>query len=144
MEILGFGKPKGHKYQFNEGDVVHYKGESKSITDKYKNKLLVVRKRTISKGQNIYGCSVGGSTKATINFSENVLKTASKEQISKASVASLGKLKPLTKIQDVDKLAKKIQEQSGLKEVVVVEQKHYNLSRKQAKALAFKQLSDKK
>lgn len=152
MGFLGLGLPKGHQYKHKIGDEVRYAGKDENTKKMYSEKKLTVREREHKGGKDYYLCSVGGSKRGTVRFSEAIIK-AKKAGLgstavvvtpvaSPAPVAGLGKLKPFTKIQDVDKLAKSIQKKSGVKETVTVA--YYNISRSQAKAMAWKQLSDKK
>jgi hypothetical protein len=137
MEILGFGKPKGHKFQHNVGDTLIYTGKSKTYLKNYgsEGKTLTVRSRMYEKGQNVYCCSTGNSKKVVMCVVEDAVSKAPK---STAKNDGLGKLKPFKKIQDVDKRAKEIQRQSGVKETKTV--KFYHISRAKAKKMAWKEL----
>ena len=148
MGFLGLGLPKGHKYEFKAGDHVRYSGKDADTKAKYADKKLTVRSCDYKDGKNYCMCSVGSSSKATVRFSEAILNKAPKKSglgvtatppAPVANAAGLGKLKPLKKIQDVDKRAKEIQHQSGVKKTVEVD--HYNISRKKAREMAWKELS---
>lgn len=131
MEIFGLGKKKTQKFKFKKGDKVIYIGTLK----KYKGKVMTVVSAEHDKERgNIYEVKHG---KMMHNFSEKVLIRQRGLGDGLGELDGLGKTPKYT-IQQVDQIAKKIQHNSGVKKTVTV--KHYNISRKEAKEIAFEKV----
>jgi len=122
MDIFGLGKKKKNTpYQFKVGETVTYTGSIK----KYQGKSMKIVGRETSDGHNHYEVMIG---KSNMNFSEGVLMR----------LLELGKVRQSYTIQQVDEIAKQIQHDSGVKKRVTV--KHYNISHKEAKKMAFEKV----
>ncbi len=130
MEIFGLGKKKA-AYKFKKGDSVEYQGAIK----KYQGKVFKVLSTD-------YDASIGnhynvkGSDGKVHIFTEKVMKKHTKKGLGEGlgDIDGLGKAQNYT-IQQVDEIAKQIQHDSGVKKRVTV--KHYNISHKEAKKMAF-------
>lgn len=129
MEIFGLGKKKA-TYKFKKGDLVKYNGTIKKYQGKF---FKILSSSHDSQNGNHY--EVKGNDGNIHSFTEKVLKKDSKglgEGL--GEIDGLGKAPNYT-IQQVDELAKQIQHDSGVKKRVTV--KHYNISHKEAKKMAF-------
>lgn len=110
-------------FKFRIGALVEYTGENKGLKKKlFKVKSHKVEKRAFRKDQYVYVLVVEGSKNIETHIIEDVLKAH----------------KPSYSIIEVGKMAKKIQHESGVKEVVRV--KHYNISRSKATQKALEKI----
>lgn len=119
--MFSLGKKKEFRYDL--GDKVKYTGKMSSKKGQYE---IIARKHI--EGKEAYLCQKG---KKQEWFTLSVLK--------KEGLGDLGR--PVT-INDIDERAKEIQRRSGIKEVKKVTT--YNLSRKEAKRIAFAEAKAKK
>lgn len=121
--MFGLGKSKVN-FKFEVGDEVEYTGTVKKMKGDY-----TIHKRHHEKGEIHYTCIDAKGKKHDI--SQSVLEESD-------GLAGLGKLKAKYTIQDVDKLARKIQHGSGVKMEKTIT--HYNISHKEAKKKAFAEI----
>jgi hypothetical protein len=131
---LGLGSTKAKKNpKFPVGTLVQYTGVSKN----YKDTMYQVEKvGSPTSNDPKYLCKpINSRKKATVLFSENVLIKSDDEGLGKLNK---NEVKEGITIQDIDARAKQIQRASGVKEKVKV--KYYNISRAEAKKMAFKEL----
>ncbi len=126
MNIFGLGNSKTHKFKFDKGEKVVYVGTVK----KYQGEQMTVVSHEHDKKQgNLYDVRFKGKIHT---FTEKVLLSEGL-----GDIEGLGKAPKYT-IQQVDEIAKRIQHNSGIKKTVTV--KHYNISRKEAKEMAFEKV----
>jgi hypothetical protein len=122
--MFGLGKAKTN-FKFEVGDTVEYTGSVKKMKGEY-----TIQKRHHEKGVIHYTCK--DSKGKNHDIAQAVLDDAGYDN------DGLGKLKAKYTIQDVDKLARKIQHGSGVKMQKTIT--HYNISHKEAKKKAFDQI----
>lgn len=145
--MFGLGKKKNKKvrYNFKVGDVLKYVGKD----PKMRGENYEVIERHCDNGKIHYTCMTTEAPHKTLYISEGVLEYKLttlhpdmyedwREEERDFDLSGLGKLKAKYTIQDVDKLARKIQYGSGVKTEKTIT--YYNISHSEAKRKAFEQI----